>query len=233
MDISLIISESLTHLILWSCALVYLSWYKRLDRPFKLMAITSFIDVICVSVSTYLLVTKTNNWPINHFVSHAEFILLGASFYFIFIDNRFKKGVIVMGCIYLVFSIFDTIYLEPFHMAPGNIRVLGNIFCMLCAFGLFYQIFREGKSLYIEREPYFWLGASVLTYFGASMFISLFHNYLVYDLPLWMYEFFFYVDLFLFFLSKVALLYGAYLMTRKDRSELNNASTMKLINQTA
>lgn len=220
-------------MILWSCAFLFLYWYKRLDRSYKLLGISSWLYVFGVTISLYLGYNGMNNLAMHHILNHLEFIFLGAAFYFIFNHTLFKNGVILLGIIYLLFSILDTIYLEPFYMAPGNIQVVGNICAMLSAFGVFYQIFREGKSLYIEQDPYFWLGASVLTYYGASMFISLFQNYLVYDLPLWMYDFFFYIDLFLFFLSKVALLYGAYLMTRKDRSELNNASSMNLINQTA
>jgi hypothetical protein len=184
-----------------------------------LLAIFSFIQALLAALSTNLLLLSVNNWFTRHIGAHLEFALLGACFYFLFTDKRFKNGLLILGGLYTVFSVLDTIYLEPLTVAPGNIILVGSVISILCALGLFYQIFRESTVLYIERHPYFWLSSSVLIYFGCSIFISMFLNYLVFNLPLWMYDFFYIADLFIFFISKVFLLYGAYLLAYKYKED--------------
>jgi cellulose synthase/poly-beta-1,6-N-acetylglucosamine synthase-like glycosyltransferase len=168
-----------------------------------------------------MLFLPMNNWFTKHISAHLEFVLLGVCFYFLFTDKRFKNGLLILGGIYTVFSVLDTIYLEPLSVAPGNIILVGSVINILCALGLFYQIFREGKVLYIERHPYFWLSSSILVYFGCTLFISMFLNYLVFNLPLWMYDIFFFVDLFIFFVSKVFLLYSGYLLAYKYKKDVS------------
>jgi tetratricopeptide (TPR) repeat protein len=212
---ALIMSEVLTQAIQWTCAIVFLLLFRKLDRPYRLMAIISFIQTPIVMVNTYMLSLSLNNSMIKHISTHIEFLLLGACFYLFFTDRRFKKGLLILGGFYAAFSVIDTIYLEPLTVIPSNIIVLGSMICLLCALGLLYQIFLEGKMLYIDQHPYFWLSCSVLIFFGCTIFISLFNNFIVYNLPLWIYNFFFSVNLFFFFVSKVLLLYGAYLLADK------------------
>jgi tetratricopeptide (TPR) repeat protein len=212
---SLIISEVLTQAIQWTCAIVFLLLFRKLDRSYRLIAIISFIQTPIVIVNTYILSLSLNNSIIKHISTHIEFLLLGACFYLFFTDRRFKKGLLILGGFYAAFSVIDTIYLEPLTVIPSNIILFGSMICLLCALGLLYQIFLEGKMLYIDQHPYFWLSCSVLIFFGCTIFISLFNNFIVYNLPLWIYNFFFSVNLFFFFVSKVLLLYGAYLLADK------------------
>ena len=210
---ALVLSEVLTHAIQWTCAIVFLLLFRKLDRPYKLIAIISFIQIPIVMINTYMLFSSLNNSIIKHISTHVEFVLLGVCFYIFFTDTRLKNGLILLGIFYVVFSVLDTIYLEPYTtVVPVNILLFGSVICFLCSLGLFYQIFREGKILFIDRHPYFWLSCSVLIYFGCTIFISLFNNFMVYNLPLWIYNFFFSFYLFIFFVSKVLLLYGAYLV---------------------
>lgn len=219
MDPILILSEILTHAVIWSCVIIFILLFRKLSRSYRLLAISSFIQALLIVLNTYLLLLSVNNWFTRHIGAHLEFALLGACFYFLFTDKRFKNALLILGGFYTFFSVLDTIYLEPLTVAPGNIILVGSVISILCALGLFYQIFREGKVLYIERHPHFWLSSSVLVYFGCTIFISMFHNYIAFDLPLWMYDFFFFADLFIFFVSKVFLLYGAYLLAFKYKED--------------
>ena len=213
---ALVLSEVLTHAIQWTCAIIFLFLFRKLDRPFRLIAIISFIQTPIAMMNSYMLISSLNNSIIKHIATHLEFILLGLCFYFFLKDTRLKIGLILAGSFYAVFSLLDTIYLEPYAtVAPVNIILFGSVICFMSSLGLFYEIFREGKILYIDRHPYFWLSCSVLIYFGCTIFISLFNNYIVYNLPIWIYNFFFSFYLFIFFVSKALLLNGAYLVYKK------------------
>ena len=228
MKTEVIIAEVLTHTILWGSVLFFLILHKRLDRSYKLLALSAIVDASLTAVGTLFLINKTNNLFVKHFAMHEQVLFICAAFFFLFKDARFRTGLIVLGCFYFLFSLFDTIFYESLKMAPSNIIVVGSLLLIFCSFFLFYEIFREGKVLYLENYPHFWLGASVLIYYGATIFISLFLNILTYELPVWMYNFFYFIDLFLFFLSKVALLFGAYLLSRNGSQNISRTPSLNL-----
>ncbi|TNF48426.1 MAG: hypothetical protein EP305_05505 [Bacteroidetes bacterium] len=221
MDLFIIIYESITHLILWTCAGFLLYRFNRLDRSFKILAIYSIIQPMFVTVSTYLAFNGMNNHLIRHILTHLEFMFMIAAFYSYFKEKIiFNVSLMIMSFIYVVFSIFDTLYLEPVSISPANINLVANVIFILCALGVFYDLYEKPTVVFLEKEVYFWMGASFLTYFGATIFISLFFNYIAFELPLWVYDFFASLDLLIFAIAKLFLLYGAYLLARNRSSHL-------------
>lgn len=217
---------AITFLILFVCAGYFMYIYKSLDRSFQWLAIFSFIQPLLVLTSTYFALKGINNYVFIHIIKHLEFLFIAAAFYHYFKGNHIiKNSLLVISLFYIIFSILDTIFLEPITIAPSHINVVANVIYILFSLAIFYKLYQTPTLLYIEKQAYFWLSASLLCYFGSTIFMTLFFNYLALDLPLSVFSFFEVIDLAIFLISKIFLLYGAYILVQ------NQKSTLKLVQE--
>jgi hypothetical protein len=95
----------------------------------------------------------------------------------------FKNLVIGLFLGYLIFSVFDTIYFEPFSIYPSNIGFVYSLMLILYSLLFFFEIYEKGEVLYIERHPQFWINSSLLLYYAGTLLLGLFSNYLMYRIP--------------------------------------------------
>lgn len=120
---------------------------------------------------------------LKHVLSHFEIIIFSIYYYFLFEKLFFKRLVLGLFVGYLTFSIFDTIYFEPFSIYPANLGFVYSLMLILYSLLFFFEIYEKGEVLYIERHPHFWINSALLLYYAGTLLLGLFENYLMYKIP--------------------------------------------------
>lgn len=219
--------ELLTHIIVWGCAIIFFVNFKRLDKAFKPLAVACFIAPFLLSVSTYQWTHGMNNMFLKHIFTYLEFISVTCSFFYILNEQYQRRIVYAFSTFFIVFTVFDTIYIEPYKMYPSNIGLVSSIIFIIYGLIFYHRVFREESVLYIEKHPYFWLSSGILIYNGSTIFITLFYNYMALNLPVWINLFFFYVQLGLFAVSKMFIFIGVFYAFNKNQDKVKSTVLFK------
>lgn len=120
---------------------------------------------------------------LKHVLAHFEISIFSLYYYFLFEKLFFKRLVLGLFVVYIIFSVFDTIYYEPFSTYPSNIGFVYSLMVILYSLLFFFEIYEKGEVLYIERHPHFWINSALLIYYSGTLILGLFINYLMYRIP--------------------------------------------------
>lgn len=120
---------------------------------------------------------------LKHVLAHFEISIFSLYYYFLFERFLFKRLVLGFYSGYVIFTIFDTIYYEPFSTYPSNIGFVYSLMLILFSLVFFFEIYEKGEVLYIERHPHFWINSALLIYYSGTLILGLFINFLMYKIP--------------------------------------------------
>lgn len=124
-----------------------------------------------------------NNMYLKHVLAHFEISTFSLYYYFLFEKLIFKRLVLGLFIVYVIFSVFDTIFYEQFSTYPSNIGFVYSLMVILYSLLFFFEIYEKGEVLYIERHPHFWINSALLIYYSGTLILGLFINYLMYRIP--------------------------------------------------
>ena len=117
----------------------------------------------------------------NHWVYHLNSlctILLLLLFYYIDILRSFKKYIIITFIFYLIFSILNLFFFQPINTFPSYSFALSSFLILFWELLHFKKILNDLPVTKISDTKDFWIGVSILFYFGSSFFIFISYNYL-------------------------------------------------------
>lgn len=130
------------------------------------------------SVSELLVHFKMNNWPAGNIFLIVHFTLLFAAF-----DGQKSVPLKIFFSACVVFSLLDFFFIEtPMKMNSYTAYVTG-ILLIVMALNYLYQLMNSLPVENITTLPLFWLAFATLVYYGGTLFIFLFNNYLTVHLP--------------------------------------------------
>lgn len=175
--------EFISEIFNWVSLLLALILFTRLSNSTKWLSVYLILLpflVLWIDHEAYLL---KNNMYLKHTLSHLEIILLSLYYYYIFERVLFRKMVTILFAGYVIFSVLDTLYYEPFSIYPSNIGFVYSLMIILYSFLFFFEIYEKGEVLYIERHPHFWINSAFLLYYSGTLLLGLFSNFLMYKIP--------------------------------------------------
>jgi hypothetical protein len=140
-----------------------------------LAAVSFFADVL----SLILMSNRINSWPVINLFLLAQFILL-----FKVLEehgNFFPLKVLFFSCV--IFGLINYFFLQ----APKTLNLYTVYACgltmIILGVGTVFQMMRKLPTENIQSLPLFWLTFGVLVYYGGTLFIFLFNNYLINHSP--------------------------------------------------
>ncbi len=175
--------EFISEIFNWVSLVLALILFKRFSNATKLISLYLIILPIIVLFINYVAFQHHNNMYLRHLLAHFEIGIFSFYYYILFEKIMFKNLVIGLFLGYLIFSVFDTIYFEPFSIYPSNIGFVYSLMLILYSLLFFFEIYEKGEVLYIERHPQFWINSSLLLYYAGTLLLGLFSNYLMYRIP--------------------------------------------------
>ena len=175
--------EFISEIFNWVSLVLALFFFTRLSNSNKLLSVYLILLPFLVLWMDHEAYELKNNMYLKHLLSHFEICIFSLYFYFLFEKQIFKRIVLSLFLVYIIFSVFDTIYFEPFSTYPSNIGFIYSLMLILYSLLFFFEIYEKGEVLYIERHPHFWVNSALLIYYSGTLLLGLFSNFLMYKIP--------------------------------------------------
>jgi hypothetical protein len=180
-------SKSIIHAILYVCnippvlaSLLALFYLKKVDS--RLYSFNMFLllnGIIQVTQLVILNITKSYHLLMFHIDVPIEFALL-AHFYYSFLKQYFDKKIYfsLVG-IFIAFSIFNSIFIQPIHLfnsyaivAESTILIILSVFAFIVLLDT-----RSQMKTTVLGKIFELINAGVFVYYSASLLIYYFSNY--------------------------------------------------------
>lgn len=152
--------------------------FNKLNKTLKKLSVFILFSAITESLAAVYSLNGWHNLSISHLYAFIQVPLLAWIFYDI-ITGKWRKALVILTGTYLAFSVLNIILWESLNEFNSNQRYFAAV-CIIafCAF-YFIRIFIDTKIIKIERDPYFWISASILIYTAGTLFLFIFVNELV------------------------------------------------------
>lgn len=167
----------------WVSFLLALILFTKFSKTTKYLSIYLVVLPFLVLAIDHVASLHWNNMYLKHVLSHFEITMFSVYFLQLLENKVFKRAVVILFVTYILFSIYDTLYYEPFSVYPSNIGFVYSLMVILYALLFFYETYEKGEVLYIERYSYFWTNSAILLYYSGTLFLGLFSNYLMNRIP--------------------------------------------------
>lgn len=137
------------------------------------------ISVIVALISKHLWSLKENNLYLLHYYTVFEFCGWMTIYYLLFEGAVMKRILLFLGVSFIIFSVVNSIFLQPLSTFNSNSRSLESILLVGFSIAYFFKVFKEKKVIYLEKNDNFWLNAAALIYFSGSFLLFGFSNLLL------------------------------------------------------
>jgi len=170
---------TLVHLAYLSefCSLLPLTaaiiYYRTLNRTLRVLFIYFILSFISEAIGLYTAHNKLDNSFYFTLYSYAESVLVLLAFQ-TFSQNRIIKRFIPICIGILLFCCPLFFWLSLSHEYP--LTLFSIVILSLCV-NYYFNVISELNIPRISAHPYFWLVTALLLYFGTSIFLTLYENY--------------------------------------------------------
>lgn len=166
-----------------SSALVPLSMglyqWKNQSSYLKLVTLIPLISAITDGLSLLLLSNGFNTWPLLNVFYCVQFSLL---FFAIGSERKiYFLRALFFGCI--GFALINFLFIQSPRTFNSYTSYAGGIIMILSSLNYLYWLLNEMPAERVYRLPLFWVAFGVLVYFGGTLFLFLFNNYVIAHLP--------------------------------------------------
>ncbi|MFK7784125.1 MAG: hypothetical protein AB8B56_03355 [Crocinitomicaceae bacterium] len=147
--------------------------FSKLNKTLKKLSVFVILSA-CTEASAILLGSLgVNNMPVSHIFTFLQVLIFAWIFVEIF-SGWGKRVVQSLLALFIGFSILNWILWENFVDFNSNQRYVAAIVLIVFCTGYFVHIFVKTSIERIERDPYFWMCASLLLYTTGTLFLFIF-----------------------------------------------------------
>ena len=196
--------------------------FKRVQKPFRLLAILTVLTLVNELISKYVALVLHNNSIVYHFFTPVEFLLYVLIYKEFFSEKKWARILWICFASLVLAEIFNTIFFQPLSVSNTNILLLENILLVVFSLGLFIKIRESAYYEDLLKEGIFWFNCAVLFYYAFSTLVWGFHSIKVYYLknpPMIIYNFLLIFSGLLYTIFAFAV--GINSITAKKRSRIN------------
>ncbi len=153
--------------------------WKWLHGNLKLILWLEILSVVADAISLLLVNNGINTWPIINLFLIIQFTLL-------FLAFKFQRKAFVLRMFFLccfIFALFNYLFLQTPKTFNTFTFYACAILMIISALSFLYRLMIEMPEEGVHRLAMFWLAFGVLVYYGGTLFLFLFNNYLAAHLP--------------------------------------------------
>lgn len=165
------------HLSFLSAAIPFLFGFfrwKNLTRDLKLIVLLAALSLAADSVSLFLATHKMNTWPVSNVYLLVQSVLL---FYVLSKHHSLLVKGIFYACI--TFGVINFLFLQGPRTFDSYTTYLTGVILICTALYFFYVLMKELPAERVQSLPLFWIAIAVLVYYGGTIFVFLFNNYIL------------------------------------------------------
>jgi hypothetical protein len=153
--------------------------WNRLQGNLKLVLLVPIISGLADVTSLVLMNFSINTWPVINLFFIAQPVL------FFLIINSERKSIFLNTLIFL--SLILALLNYALYQSPKTFNsytsYLWGILIIISAVNFLYQLLAKMPVEKVQMLPLFWVAFGVLIYYGGTLFLFLFNNYLIANLP--------------------------------------------------
>lgn len=156
--------------------------FKSNDNHLKYIRLVVLISLLCeitsfayINLCDYLHIPdeEKNNMFVFHFYVFAETIIL--TFYFrAFSQSTLVRSLyLIIATLFVLFYIFDLIFLETITDYPAISSMLRCIMVILFSIIFFIQTFLKSEIINLFLYPHFWMVSGLLLFYSGTFFMNI------------------------------------------------------------
>ncbi len=148
---------------------------KGLGFQLKILISICIVAITSDLLALLLLKNSINNWPVLNI-----FLVIQITLFLIFLDvnlkiKRFKYFLII----FLLFAVFNFLFIQSYSAFNSYSSYIGAVLLTTLCLIYLYRLLRDLLTIDIYRFPQLWIVFSILIYYGGTLFLFLFNNYLL------------------------------------------------------
>lgn len=174
-------------------ASIGLACFKKLEPPFRWIAVLLVITVISELIAKFIAIGlgKPNN-IVYHFFTPLEYGIYVIIFLHFLGHPQWKLPLLLSIAGLILLEIVNTIYFQPLTVMNTNTIIMENLLLVFLSLWLFIRIREAPFRQELHLEGVFWFNSAVLCYYAYNILISGLQSMKVYLLdnpPLIIYDF--------------------------------------------
>lgn len=153
--------------------------WKQLPRNLKLILLVSVISLIADGISFILIRYGVSTWPVLNLFYTIQLTVL-------FTALAHQRPILVLRIIFyacICFAVLNFFFIQTPKTFNTYTAYVGGILMIISSISFLYQLMNEMPVEKVQTLPMFWLAFGVLVYYGGTLFLFLFNNYLISHLP--------------------------------------------------
>lgn len=153
--------------------------WKWLEGDFRLLFWAVIASVLSDVISALLSINNINTWSVGNVFIIVHFALL-----FVLLGEQRRVAVLkVFFYACFVFSVINYFFIQSPLTFNSYTAYASGILMIISAISFLYQIMNTTPVEKVQTLPMLWLAFGVLVYYGGTLFLFLFNNYLIAHLP--------------------------------------------------
>jgi hypothetical protein len=152
---------------------------KHLDKYLRLIIWLAAASLVSDGVSFILINQGVNTWPIVN-----VFLIVQFSAMFTLLSHERKSvvlNIVFFAC--LAFALFDYAFLQTPRTFNSFTSYVAGMVIIVSALTYLYHLLIAMPVEKVQTLPLFWITFGALIYYGGTLFLFLFNNYLIAHLP--------------------------------------------------
>jgi hypothetical protein len=157
-------------------AIFYIKWSNRLSGLIILLCSGSLLsDGVSILLSHY----KINNWLVANLFLFLQFVV----FFNLFKDiekNKLRNALFIFCC---SLNLLDFFFLHTPFKFNSYATYANGIVLIILSIRFLHGLMKDMQVEKIHNLPLLWLSFCILSYYGGTIFLFLFNNYVIHYLP--------------------------------------------------
>jgi hypothetical protein len=165
-----------------SLALLLNILYFQEDESYGKYIISYLVLVLVTSaaaIGVYELGLTDNNLFVFHVFTPCEYVLLALLYRAVFQSSFTKRMIVYSIPVFLAFSIFCSIYLQPIDVNNSYSIIAESVLIVLWSLLFLRETIVLQRENRLQRFPMFWISIGFLFYFIGNLFIEGLLNHLI------------------------------------------------------
>lgn len=149
--------------------------YVQLTFVYLLILLLTFL----ASIYSANMAKLKNNLFIFHIATPLEFTVLALLYRKMICNKRVKKVISFFIPLFLVFSFFSAVFLQPLTSNNSNTIILASVIIILLVLFFLRETLLLQQVTFLHRFPMFWISVGLLFYYTGGLIIEGMLNYMI------------------------------------------------------
>ena len=149
-------------------------YWKKLEGQLKLIFWIVLASALSDAISYILYLFSTANLPVINLFFIVQIIL-----FYLILKTRRTLALQIFFYATVAFAIVDFVFLQTPTTFNSYASYAGALLILVTALVYLYRLLEDLPDEKIQRLPLFWVAFGAMTYYGGTLFLFLFSNYVL------------------------------------------------------